>query len=82
MPCQLPGNFQLTRDLLKHASHFVSNGISYGYFGLDDAHLITPTDALPFDTSEDHTLHSHHHPLYYDDGSRAMVMGYVGHNIP
>ena len=62
MPCQLPGSFQLTRDILKHAPHFLCNGISYGYFDLD-AHLITPTDASPFDTSEDCALHSHHHPL-------------------
>jgi hypothetical protein len=62
MPCQLPGSFQLTSNILKPSPHFLCNGISYGYFDLD-AHLITPTDASPFDTSEDCALHLHHHPL-------------------
>ncbi len=59
MPCQLPGSFQLI--LLTHAPIFwVQWHYIYGYFDLD-AHLITPTDASPFDTSED--CASHHHPL-------------------
>ena len=62
MPCQLPGSFQLTRGILKHAPHFLCNGILYSYFDLD-AHLITPTDASQFDTSDYCALHSHHHPL-------------------
>jgi hypothetical protein len=52
--------FSFDKNSRNMLPYFGCNGISYGNFDLD-AHLITPTDASPFDTSED--CASHHHPL-------------------